>query len=178
MEPWRIHKDRTGCEKPDCPLARSAEYYVVLDLPDCVRRELCEPCFAERGAANPFYWKARRHAAGKQHAVLDLASLRQLFDRLGEPPAPVVAEDGTDDPQATAEARRTAGDLRYLVALLLLRKRILRMVDATTPAQEAADLVIADPKMPEMEPVCLLAPDLSSERLGSLKEELLAALEA
>jgi len=175
LEQWRIHKDRARCEKSDCPLARRADYYVVLELPDCVRHELCEPCFTEQRGANPIYWKARREV-GPHRPVLDLTSLRQLFDRLGETPAPDAG--GADDPDETADARHAVEDLRYLVALLLLRKRVLRMVDATTPEQEAADLVVADPKIPEMEPVCLRAPDLSSERLGSLKEELLAAIEA
>jgi hypothetical protein len=155
---WHIHRDRGRCERADCPLPRSAEHYVVLELPDCTRRDLCEPCFRERQGSNPVYWKARRRA-GRSEPVLDLASLRMLFDRLGE-----------------AEQAGTPAELRYLVALLLLRKRVLRMVDASTPEQEAADLVVVDPKIEGMEPVCLRAPDLGSQRLGSLKGELLAAI--
>ena len=70
----------------------------------------------------------------------------------------------------------TAG-LRYLVALLLLRKRRLKMVDAQTPDQEAADLVVVDPKVEGMEPVALFAPSLEPERLAGLREELTAAIE-
>ena len=176
VEQWKIHKDRAKCEQADCPLQRSAEFYVVLELPDCVRRELCVRCFQEREASRPIYWKAQRAEDKPREPVLDLASLRQLFDRLGEPDFAMPerdSDDGAEDRAPTdvdgARTQRTAADLRYLVALLLLRKRLLRMVDAATPEQEAADLVVVDPKVEGMEPVCLDAPELDSDRLGSLK---------
>jgi hypothetical protein len=132
--------------------------------------------------------------------VLDLASLRVLFDRLGEAergePAIGVAaraeaslEAGGADVAAAAgvapgsgegdaaQRAEAAAGLRYLVALLLLRKRVLKMVDAVTPEQQAADLVVVDPKVEGMEPVALYAPELDAERLANLQQELLAALE-
>jgi len=108
-------------------------------------------------------WRGRRQAPGQKGPVLDLASLRQLFDRLGE----------EEDP----DKLETARGLRYLVALLLLRKRWLKMVDAQNPEQESADMLVVDPKAENMEPVALSAPALDTEAMSSLKEELLSVLD-
>ena len=167
MEQWRIQRDRRRCEKPGCPLSGRGEvdYYAVLELPECVRRDLCAPCFRERAAVEDgghlVFWKV--HRPEKQGPVLDLASLRRLFDVLGE-----------EQPE---DRREVAAELRYLVALLLLRKRMLKLVDPRSEEEEAADLLVVDPKVEGMEPVALHGPEMTSERLESLKAELIAVLD-
>jgi hypothetical protein len=132
-------------------------------MPSCIRREYCDACFQdhERKCAPeqpPIFWRAMRKVAGNKEPVLDLQSLRMLFDRL-----------------ATVEDER-ARALRYFCALLLLRKRVLKMVKPKTREQEQADLVLRDPKLKEMEPVCLIAPAIDVDDLGAIKDELLAML--
>jgi hypothetical protein len=160
---WKIHRDRTACEKPGCPLPTSRAYVAVLEWPACVRRDLCDACFTDyerrcQGSEPPIFWRALRKQAGSREPVLDLASLRMLFDRLG----------GVDDERARS--------LRYFCALLLLRKRILKMVAPRTAEQERADLVVVDPKPKEMEPVALFAPAVDLADLSVIKNELLAAI--
>ena len=162
---WKIHRDRTACDKPGCPLPASRAYVAVLEWPACVRHEMCEACFVDherrcqsQGAGAPIFWRALRKPSGSKEPVLDLASLRALFDRLGS-----VADD-------------RARALRYFCALLLLRKRVLRMVPPRNVAEERADLVVVDPKIKEMEPVPLSAPAIDLADLGAIKEELLAAI--
>ena len=186
MEQWRIQKDRTKCDKPGCTLAADPEFYAILQLPDCVRIERCLTCFNEISAANdnlPFHWLVRRKDGANRQPVLDLESLRRLFDRHGEPVADEdleaeVAEETDQAEEAEgveAAAARQAG-LRYLVALLLLRKRRLKMVDARNEFEERADLVVIDPKVEEMEPVALFAPDLDDDKLDELRAELMVAI--
>lgn len=160
---WKIHRDRTACDKPGCPLPTSRGYVAVLEWPACVRRELCEACFVDherrcQGSVPPIFWRALRKQSGSKEPVLDLASLRVLFDRLG----------AVDDERARA--------LRYFCTLLLLRKRVLKMVAPRTAEQERADLVVVDPKLKEMEPVALFAPAIDLSDLGAIKDELLAAI--
>lgn len=165
MEAWKIVRDRSKCERPGCPLSAGGEYFAVLELPSCQRRDLCEPCFREeeaRRGERPLFWRGRRRESSSRGPVLDLASLRMLFDRLGEPQPPERAD--------------TARGLRYMVALLLLRKRWLKMVDARNAEEESADLVVVDPKIEGMEPVALYAPDAESAQLGSLQDELMAMM--
>ncbi len=161
MDEWKIHRDRARCEIPGCPLPGQNEFFAVLELPACVRRDLCDACFKnlERSAPQPpVYWRAARKHAGSKEPVLDLVSLRHLFDRLG-----LVDDD-------------KARSLRYFCALLLLRKRVLKMVRPRNAHEERADLVVIDPKLKEMEPVALFAPAVDGHDLGAVKEELLAAL--
>lgn len=160
MEDWKIHREKARCEKPGCPLAGRREFFAVLELPSCVRRDLCQECFSdlERTAErSPIFWRGHRNDDGKKQIVLDLVTLRLMFDRL--------AEEDSDQ----------ARSLRYLVALLLLRKRVLKMVDPKTPEQEAADLLVIDPKVEGMEPVALVAPAVEMDQLVAMKDELLAA---
>jgi len=170
---WKIQRDRKGCEKPACPLPTSDSYFAVLEwtvldpdkseVPQCVRREMCATCFQDHerqcGAEQPpIFWRRHRKASESKEPVLDLQSLRVLFDRLGT----------VDDDRARA--------LRYFCALLLMRKRALKMVKPRTAEQERADLVVVDPKLKEMEPVSLFAPSIEATDLGAIKDELLAAI--
>ena len=160
MEDWKIQREKQKCIKPGCPLQGSREYFAVLELPSCVRRDLCAECFheVERGASRPpIFWKAIRRERGGNQIVLDLVTLRQMFDRLGEEPSD------------------QARSLRYLVALLLLRKRVLKMANPSTPEEEAADLLVVDPKVEGMHPVALTAPAMELAELVAMKDELLAA---
>ncbi|MHC5062539.1 MAG: hypothetical protein ACYTG5_01035 [Planctomycetota bacterium] len=165
LEQWKIHKAQASCQKPGCTLASDREYFSVLELPACIRQDLCATCFhslQQEAQGDPIYWRAIRQEKAQDGPRLDLNSLRFLFDRLGE-------ED--------SEAAETAAGLRYFVALLLLRKRVLRMVDAQTREQEVADLLVIDPKIEGMEPVALQAPSEEAGDLGQIRQELLALLE-
>lgn len=160
---WKIHRDRKACERPGCPLPTSRSWFAVLTWPDCVRHDLCDACFQEHErhcakAEPPIFWRTVRKATGNKEPVLDLNSLRALFDRLAS----------VDDDRARA--------LRYFCALLLLRKRVLRMVAPRTAEQERADLVVVDPKIKEMEPIPLIAPAIDLSDLGGLRDELMAAI--
>jgi len=187
LEPWKIQRDRSQaevCSRGGCALAGEPEYYAVLELPECVRRQVCLTCFHELKSKSeelPFHWKVRRRSDGRKQAVLDLTSLRALFDRLGEAADEFNGIDDIEDPddecdEADVDAKARAEGLRYLVALLLLRKRVLRMADARNSKEERCDLLVIDPKIEGMEPVALYAPSLEPEALAALKNELTAAL--
>lgn len=160
---WKIQRDRKACERPGCPLPTSRSYFAVLQWPECVRSDMCDACFQDHErrcpeGQPPIFWRALRKSNGSKEPVLDLHSLRALFDRL-----------------ATVEDDRGRA-LRYFCALLLLRKRVLKMVPARTAEQERADLVLGDPKNKEADPIALFAPAIDLSDLGALKDELLAAI--
>ena len=174
---WKIHRDREGCQKPGCPLPTSKSYLAVLEwalvtqkvkgveaeVMSCIRRELCDACFQDHerkceADKPPIFWRAQRVVNASKEPVLDLQSLRMLFDRLA-----TVSDD-------------RARALRYFCALLLLRKRVLKMAKPKTREQQQADLVLRDPKIKDMEPVCLVAPAIDMDDLGAIKDELLAMI--
>ncbi len=180
MESWKIQRDRSQaetCSRGGCALAGEAEYYAILELPECIRRQVCLTCFHELRSKSdemPFHWKVRRRSDGRKQAVLDLGALRALFDRLGEEPEEMPEPEESQEPQMDPQTR--AAGLRYLVALLLLRKRALKMADARNAEEERCDLLVIDPKVDGMEPVALSAPSLEPEALAALKDELAAAI--
>lgn len=161
---WKIKTERERCVKPGCPLAACSSYYVVLEFPECARKDLCDACFTDyerRCGADepPVFWRAMRKVTGSKEPVLDLMSLRALFERLA----------GVADDRARA--------LRYFCALLLIRKRVLRMVRPRTKAQERADLVVMTvPKQKDEEPQLLFAPEIDPDNLDGLKQELMIAI--
>ncbi|MFN9277470.1 MAG: hypothetical protein ACK6D2_17255 [Planctomycetota bacterium] len=162
-EDWKIQRDRTACVRPGCPLPTSRSYYAVLQWPACVRTDMCDACFQDHErrcpeGQPPIFWRALRKSSGSKEPTLDLNSLRALFDRLAD-----VADD-------------RARALRYFCALLLLRKRVLRMVPPRNAEQARADLVLGDPKNKEAPPIALFAPAIDLSDLGALKEELMAAI--
>lgn len=162
-EDWKIQRDRTACTRPGCPLPTSRSYFAVLQWPACVRSDMCDACFQDYerrcpAGEPPIFWRAFRKPSGSKEPVLDLNSLRALFDRLAS----------VEDDRARA--------LRYFCALLLLRKRVLRMVPPRTAEQERADLVLGDPKNKEAPPVALFAPAIDLSDLSALKDELMAAI--
>jgi hypothetical protein len=162
METWKIRLEKTKCTRAGCPLPAAREYYALLALPECARRDVCAECFEEetrrKGERALVYWKARRQPGERKEPTLDVESLRALFWRLGE-----------------AEGERAAG-LRYLVALLLLRRRALRIArDAASQALDA-DLVVVDAARAGSGAVALRAPELGDGVLEELRGELLGAL--
>ena len=163
MEQWKIVRDKAQAHGGCCQRPKPLDTFAVLELPACTRRDVCPICLSElqqalrtADAKPPIFWRVRRKE-GAREPVLDLVMLRHLFDRLGEEPG--------ERPAA----------LRYFVALLLLRKRVLKMADAKSVAEERADLLVFDPKTPTQPPVALVAPDLAETSLEELKNELLAA---
>ena len=162
-EDWKIQRDRAACVRPGCPLPTSRSYYAVLQWPACVRTDMCDACFQDHErrcpeGQPPIFWRALRKSIGSKEPVLDLHSLRALFDRL-----------------ATVEDDKGRA-LRYFCALLLLRKRALKMVQPRNAEQERADLVLGDPKDKEAPPIALFAPAIDLSDLAALKDELLAAI--
>src|SRR5688572_20060185 len=113
MESWKIRTEKSRCTRAGCPLPAAREYFALLTLPECSRRDVCAECFEEevgKGEGKGLvYWKARRQPGEKKEPTLDVESLRGLFWKLGE------------------ESGERAAGLRYLVALLLLRRRALKL---------------------------------------------------
>lgn len=129
------------------------------------RRDYCAPCF-EKLPARPYtFW---RRACGPVRAVgasskeekrerrrKDLDALVELFERLGEPAA---LERGPD-----------AGKLRYLLALALVRKKRLHLVDL---AREGGADCLVIRASGDADLITVPAPALSKDELEKLAVEL------
>jgi hypothetical protein len=142
------------------------------------RRDYCVACF-ETLPARPFsFWKrapqahARADGKGgekeerKAARRRDLDALVELFERL-DPAHPERSAVG--DGAAPKEARPEAEKLRYLLALALVRKKRLHLVELARAG--GADCLVLKTSG-EAELVTVPAPRLSKEDLDRLAREL------
>ena len=158
----RIPARGRRCADCNAPLLPGQYVYSLLRLLELTRRDLCEACFARSQAARDpgqVYWRHRRPEPSVKELKVDLESVGELFQRLLDDQRPEVL------------------GLRYLAALLLVRKRRLKL--AQGEESEGQDLSVALPTAEGTPPKVLVlpAPDLSPEGLERLKTEFLGSLQ-
>jgi hypothetical protein len=108
---WRIERMRDRCLSCEKPFEHDQRVVSVVDADTekIVRRDLCEKC-APRGDATSLWWETRFQQTTKKKKV-DFNRLLRIFEAWQKTPPP-----GQES-------------LLYLIALLLVRKRFLKMVD-------------------------------------------------
>lgn len=173
--------ERAGAEAERCaqcsrPLEPAAPRYAALfpEGDSFRRRDYCAPCFEalpERPAS--FWRRAPRRAArkaeekGKRAARRrDLDALLELFERLAAPEAGAGAGTGT----GTGGEREK---LRYLLALALVRKKRLELVELAR--EGGADCLILRASG-DAELVTVAAPPIAEADLARLSRELEAEI--
>lgn len=124
---------------------------------ELVRRDLAWDVWEARersGAPAPLCWWVTRHRINPSRSVqLDLEGLEQLFERLEGRPEVAVRE------------------LRYLLCLLLMRKRKLA-IERVERGPEGERMVVRRPRREERFEVFVY--DFTPERMGELRAELQA----
>src|SRR5688572_7803031 len=155
---WKFRRREPRCGDCQAAFVESARHASLLAVVgDEVRRDdLCVSCWErhDKGGA-VFYWFTR-HVAAKKGLVLDLVTLEQLFLQL------------------EGRAERPVRELRYLVALLLMRKRRLKLdrvtrgTDAEGRTEEA--MILRRPRRKETFEVFVF--DFTPERIDELRQKL------
>lgn len=157
MSDWKIGRRAGLCLACSRGFAELEQHFSLLCLRDglLAREDRCAACFgAHTLAPLDVYWRTRyRPNAGGPR--LDLESLEALF----------LSLEGRDEDRLA--------ELRYLICLLLMRKRRLKLRRVLQPAagesgQEA--LLVARPRRPQEYTVRVF--ELSAERQEALRSEL------
>jgi hypothetical protein len=159
MSEWKFTRREAQCAS--CATAfQDGERHVsaLLFVGEDLRREdHCTTCFTRRGgSADLFFWYTR-HVVGKRALELDLATLEALFLRL----------------EGRTEGR--IRELRYVLCLLLMRKRRLRLDRVVRGETDGEAMLLHRPRRKETLKVYVF--DFSPERLAALKGDLLALLD-
>ncbi|MBI5365122.1 MAG: hypothetical protein HZA53_18235 [Planctomycetes bacterium] len=150
---WKFRRKDGRCTTCSAEFPETARHASVLSVAgDEVRREdLCVTCWEARAHDRDlFYWFTRR-AKGKAGLVLDLVTLEQLFLQL------------------EGRGERPVRELRYLVALLLMRKRRLKL-DRVTRGPDGEAMVCRRPRRKEAFTVFVF--DFTAERMDELRQKL------
>lgn len=158
MSDWKFRRRQGSCGACEKPFAEDERHASVLSIAgDELRRDdLCAACWQARPEQGElFFWFARHHA-GRRGLQLDLGTLEQLFLRL----------EGRAEPRVR--------ELRYLLALLLLRKRRLR-IDRVLREADGEALLVHRPRRQEALRVHVF--DFTAERMAALRADLVQLLE-
>jgi hypothetical protein len=168
MNDWKYSR-RTGlCSACTRAFAEQEQLFSLLRMHDgaLVREDRCPACFGAARAAEfeasggLAYWRTRFAPGGGLR--LDLDALEALF-------LTVIGREA--DGAANEVARDRVGELCYLLGLLLLRKRRLKLkrIAPATGAQREK-LVVNRPRRPQEYEIAVY--DLTPERQAELRDEL------
>src|SRR5262249_22247307 len=153
---WRIHRREDRCTACNAPFEEGAPLFSSLFLePERLRREdRCAGCFRApdpAAGAEPLFWRTIHRADRRARFAVDFEAIEELFLRL--------------------EGRREErlAELRYLLALLLLRKKRLKLVGVRRH-DSGETLCLRRPRRAEEFEVQVF--ELDSERALALKAEL------
>jgi hypothetical protein len=155
---WKFARRARACATCGRGFEEGEPHYSLLRLEAGIARlDRCVACFRDAPASpEEFFWRTRFARDPRRRVAIDVEALREAFTRL----TPVEANAG----------------LRYLVALLLLRKRALRLVETRRGEGDQPDRLILSPGKGSEVRIEVVVPAMSAEGLESLRTELRALL--
>jgi len=157
MSDWKIRKRKDGCSLCTHEFEEEEVFYSLLSIdPETIGREdRCVACFDQGGlqeaGQGAIYWRTRRPPEGKRRLAVDFDVVEQLFFALAEHEKERILE------------------LRYLMSLLLLRKKRLKLVRVLREGG-VESMVLRRPRRTEA--IAVRVFDLSEERSLQLRQEL------
>ena len=112
---WNYQTRKGGCVACDRSFVEGETLFSLLSMGEesLERGDLCSSCFESHDQANDLYWWRTQHSEKRGGLKLDLDALLALVMRLEE------------------DVRDGALDFRFLVALLLVRHRKLKLASVT-----------------------------------------------
>lgn len=159
MSEWKYTRRQAQCA--GCEQAfQDGERHVsalVFEGEDLRREDHCTTCFGRRDNVGDLFFWFTRHRVGKRALQLDLATLEALFLRL----------EGRAEPRIR--------ELRYVLCLLLMRKRRLKLDRVVRGETDGEAMILHRPRRKEVLKVYVF--EFSPERLDALKSDLLGLLE-
>lgn len=164
MAEWKFRRRQDGCDLCQRAFDEGQRYVSALRVEDesIARQDVCIGCWRDRDearrasesgadAAELFFWFTRHRAEKRRTLQLDLGSLEALFLKL---------EDRTET---------AARELRFVLCLLLMRKRRLKL-ERVVRDEDGEAMLVRRPRRKETSRVYVF--DFTPERLAELKGEL------
>jgi len=160
MDDWKLPTGAGRCSAcaSELQVGQSVTSVIRLAATGPGRQDLCASCGQSvAGEADVFFWRRRRPEESARRAIVDYAMLRELFTRLLERQGELYAR------------------LSYLIALVLIRKRHLRLVAFEQRAGREVMLVTRAAGESAIE---VPAPYLTPDDMLSVREHLNRLLQA
>jgi hypothetical protein len=156
MAAWTFRRRKGLCAACERAFDDGEAHFSLLWIEgeELVRSELCRPCWQLGQAAREqalFWWRTRHEIAQRKGLALNLEAIELLFHRLAN------------------RAEQHLNELRYLLALILLRKRRLKLVRLARTEQGDA-MVVRKPRHSDEQHVAVF--DFDAARMDELRAEL------
>jgi hypothetical protein len=154
MVDWKITKRQAACTPCERTFTDGEQHFSALLLRDeqLTREDVCSACWRRRSAGSELFWWRTRHDAGRQRGfALNLEALEALFVQL--------------------EGRTEAAlrELRYVLCLILMRKRRLKL-ERIFRDESGEGMVVRRPRRDESFVVAVF--DFQPERIDELSARL------
>jgi hypothetical protein len=160
MVEWKIRRRHRQCSACESAFDDGARHVSLLGIDDeeaLVREDLCLPCWKGRDPADLLLWWSTHYREGRKKSLqLDLGSLERLFMELG----------GREEEKLR--------ELRYLLCLLLMRKRKLKLLTVKR-GKQGERLILRRPRRTEEIEVWVF--DFTPEKIEELRIRLQEVLE-
>jgi len=157
MSDWKIRKRKDGCVRCEREFEEEEAFYscLLIESVSIAREDRCIKCFdpteVQEDVKNTIFWRTHRPPQGKRRLAVDFDVVEQIFFALADHDKERILE------------------LRYLMSLLLLRKKRLKIMRVVRNDDGEA-MVLRRPRRTEAIEVRVF--DLSEERSLQLREEL------
>lgn len=164
MAEWKIARKAGACAKCECSFAEGEAHLSLLLLrgDEPVREDLCQGCFAARSAAGSaaseidlYWWRTHFRTEKRRGLALDLEAIEGLFLAL-------VA-------RAADSSQPVLSELRYILCLILMRKRRLKIERI---ARDSAGETLIVRRARREEELAVAVHDFSPERTEELRTQL------
>lgn len=166
---WKIARRERACRGCERPFDDGERHFSALFVEEgqLVRADFCRGCWDRRGAqgsdgagSDLLWWRTRHEVERKRSVALDFEVVESLFWSLEDREEERVLE------------------LRYLLGLLLLRKRRLKILGTLRAGERGALADSFRVRRPRSERETLVRLfDLTPERMDALREDLRRILE-
>lgn len=158
MSEWKFQRRQGRCQACERAFEEGERHASLLRVEgETVEREdVCSPCHGSRAAAGTLFYWFTRHRTDRRKLQLDLGTLEQLFVQLEGRP------------------ERGVREMRYVLCLLLMRKRRLKL-ERVQRGTDGESMLVRRPRRKESFEVFVF--DFSPDRMGELRRDLLAVFE-
>ena len=162
MADWQIARKAGACGACERSFEEDEPHLSLLYLSgeEPARSDVCQSCFAERSEAGAddgdlWWWRTRFRTAKKRGLALNLEAIEGLFMALEE--------------RARSAETSTLSELRYILCLILMRKRRLK-IERIVRAKDGEAMLVRRPRRKESLRVAVH--DFTPERTDQLRGKL------
>lgn len=154
MTEWKFTKRQPACRHCQRTFEDTEPHISALAVrgEEVAREDVCLACWKTQLSRGDLFWWRTRHEEGKKRGIaLNLEALEALFTRL------------------EGQASGALAELRYVLCLVLMRKRKLKIERVERDAEGEA-LIVSRPRRTELYRVAVF--DFSPEKVDELRTRL------